>query len=338
MIELSGLNLLLLIELIAGLVVSTGLLLFFQFRRKSKAIQAAKALEERIRDHAAERAKRLRNKLTEQYQYDAEAAEAAEKLITQSEMRLYEHVINSYIKQDLSAFAKLDADVDLIDQGYQGLEVEAVTAEPEPIDVTESPEYQRLQEENTRLTDELRVTMDTMARMLNEYSTMFAGGAGEDADNVKAKLHETYRNDSEQEGDEEPADKPAEAIPAETPDDLVLDDISETIEPVAEPAESESVSETAEEPEMGLAAVDEELAQLDQTLGDIDIDEALLSDKEDLKDAESMPSEPAESADKHTDEELAAAGSLEDEWAKLLEEDANSQSEEGEAETDPTKK
>ncbi len=41
--------------------------------------------------------------------------------------------------------------------------------------------------ENKRLSGELGTTMDTMSRMLNEFSLMFAGGAGSDLDKDKLR-------------------------------------------------------------------------------------------------------------------------------------------------------
>ncbi len=51
---------------------------------------------------------------------------------------------------------------------------EAAVQETVTDEVVDEGELLALQAENKRLTEELRVTMETMSRMLNEYSTMFA--------------------------------------------------------------------------------------------------------------------------------------------------------------------
>ena len=52
----------------------------------------------------------------------------------------------------------------------------------------EASELERLRKENARLSDELQITMETMSRMLNEYSSMFVGGEPDDAAPISAKI------------------------------------------------------------------------------------------------------------------------------------------------------
>jgi hypothetical protein len=59
---------------------------------------------------------------------------------------------------------------------YYELEGGGIVVAQEQAD-EDTSELENLRAENQRLSDELSVTMETMSRMLNEYSTMFTGGS-----------------------------------------------------------------------------------------------------------------------------------------------------------------
>jgi hypothetical protein len=119
-----------------------------------------------------------------------------------SELRLYAVCANAYLDRDAQALARLNETVDAAIAPYWGLAVstpaDADVVVTQPADDAQRAgidpaEYERLREENQRLSAELQVTLDTMSRMLSEYSAMFAGGA--DAALDKQKLREMFANE-----------------------------------------------------------------------------------------------------------------------------------------------
>lgn len=118
--------------------------------------------------------------LASHYGYEGSELEQTLHNITQAEMRLYQNIISGFLKDDQVFLQQVDVDVENLVLSYQMLKTPGGTVAevPQSHDDAESEEeLQHLREENERLSDELKVTMDTMGRMLNEYSTMFAGGA-----------------------------------------------------------------------------------------------------------------------------------------------------------------
>ena len=210
-------------------------------------------------------------------------------------------------------FQQTDVDVENLVLGYQSLALPEPAPEQSQTDSDEHAEIERLKAENERLSEELRVTMDTMGRMLNEYSSMFAGGAENDVD--KGQLMKLLVNT---EPDAEPvladkdeveaqsvneADSSASDVNAEKPpeEDAVLADLDKAVA-------DESKAETQDEfPSDGLA------------------DEVRLMDAEESM-MDNLAGVDIEIPDAGTSEDIAQVEpeSLEDEWSKLLAEEAES--------------
>ena len=186
---------------------------------------------------------------------------------------------------------------------------------------------QRLKEENERLSDELRVTMDTMGRMLNEYSSMFAGGSGDNYEKARVQAADAESPDGEAVLNDDAAsavDDRDFAIPDYTSDE-VMDDSA----PVGEwSGDAQDVD--------GSDVIDEVSGIIDEVMGIADdmSHEATPEPAEDkpppvseslLDDLEQVVIEIPEDVDAGAaGGQEAEAGSLEEEWAKLLEEDAAS--------------
>jgi uncharacterized phage infection (PIP) family protein YhgE len=308
MIELSRLTVLLAGELVLGLLLLSGILLTLEFRRKGKIRKASRQLVERIQQAKTPRTERLSNLLRDQYHYADETLQQAVHDLTQVEMRLYQNIINSYLKRDITAFQQIDVDVENLVVAYQGLNpADSASAGG---DAVSSDEVEQLKQENERLSDELRATMDTIGRMLNEYSSAFFTSPDGELDQADESLNE------------EPA--------SDAGDELGLD----IIEDGASPAFETDTSDTAEA-EADLEAVSEIVDGMDDIVAATDIEVNLPAQAEDLDStglhAESMMDEleqvdieMLDSAVSDLEEPPAEPGSLEDEWAKLLEEDAAS--------------
>ena len=328
MITLSHLTALLLGELLVALLVISGLLGFFALRRKGLTRGAARHLAERVQADKPQRVERLKHLLTERYGYTGGDLERAVHDITQAEMRLYQNIVNGFIKDDQVTLQQVDVDVENLVLAYQALNVPNAPGKPaQPVGSADDGEMQRLKEENERLSDELRVTMDTMGRMLNEYSSMFAGGSGDNYEKARVQAADAESPDGEAVLNDDAAsavDDRDFAIPDYTSDE-VMDDSA----PVGE--------WSGDAPDVdGSDVIDEVSGIIDEVMGIAD-DMNQETTPEPVEDKPPPASESLlddlEQVDIEIPEEVevgaaggqeAEAESLEEEWAKLLEEEAAS--------------
>lgn len=331
MIELSQLTVLVMVEVILGLAILSGILGFIVLTRKGRMRKAAHHLAERVQNDKPVRTKRLQTLLSEQYGYAGNELEQSLRNITQAEMRLFQNLINGYLKGDQVQLQQVDVDEENLVLAYQALKPAqggAVLPATAGEDGDEG-EVQRLRDENKRLSDELRVTMDTMGRMLNEYSTMFATGEDKPL-TQEAAIASADEEQSEVEETESKPGQETDEIDVEIPDlqasevavESVAADPDEMLESDAEAVSSldEEVSEIIDEV-MEMADVmtpDEDLEPKPEALP-ADIGESLLDELEQV-DIE-LP-ETAQATDSDKIEPEPESGSLEEEWAKLLEDEA----------------
>ncbi|MCU7813008.1 MAG: hypothetical protein KZQ77_17525 [Candidatus Thiodiazotropha sp. (ex Notomyrtea botanica)] len=362
MIELNQLTVLIAGEVLVGLLVLCGVLVLFALLRKGRIRKAAQHLAERVQGDKPQRSERLKALLASHYGYEGGELEQTLHNITQAEMRLYQNIINGFLKDDQVFLQQVDVDVENLVLSYQMLKTPdgTVAEAPQSHDAAESEEeLQHLKEENERLSDELKVTMDTMGRMLNEYSTMFAGGADNTFEKVApepAPIPDSIvaEGDVSIEVDESAAEltEPPSAADAAV-------EISEPVTTDVEPQESaveidipdfevgdvvvnDTVGDemdSSDADEESANAVDEEVSEIiDEVMGIADEmtqEELVESVSEDsAAPAESLMDEVAqvdidipEIEGNPLEAEEGGAGSLEEEWAKLLEEDAASHDE-----------
>jgi len=332
MIQLSQLTLLILVELALALAIVSGLLGYFIFVRKQRIRRAAHHLAERVQSDKTARAERLRRLLSERYGYSGAQLEQTLHNITQTEMQMFQNLINGYLKDDQVHLQQIDVDEENLVLAYQGL-APVTAAAPSPVtDDEEGQELERLREENQRLSDELRVTMDTMGRMLNEYSSMFSGGM--DKPLTRSPKAASADEEAPEGLDEDEADSSlaAEEVDVEIPElqasdlsvealpldpDAELDNASEAVSSLEEEVSEiiDEVMEIADEMTQDEQAPPAEAAKPSSDLGESLLDELEQVDIEvpdALQDLDPQPS----------DEPAPEAGSLEDEWARLLEEEA----------------
>jgi len=148
---------------------------------------------------------------------------------------------------------------------------------------TDDSELEALRQENKRLSEELSVTMETMSRMLSEYSSMFAGSdAAPEA--VPAEAGEVGQDAAS--GETELPARAAAELDTETLDIGEGED--------APPVQNEETSEAAAE-SVEPEAIDELLAEepLAQDLGGLfDEDELAALDDASETDAEANEGEP----------------------------------------------
>ncbi|MES9971120.1 MAG: hypothetical protein ABW092_13880 [Candidatus Thiodiazotropha sp.] len=352
MIEVSSLVAMIVIEVMIGLLVLSGLLVVFTLLRKGRIRKAAAHLADRVKTDKAKREQRLKVLLQERYQYNDTELEQTLHNMMQTEMLLYQNVINGFMKDDQMHLQQIDVDVENLVLGYQGLDVPESTGSSSQASDDDGEEITRLKAENERLSEELRVTMDTMGRMLNEYSTMFAGGADTSQVAAPPAPEESAESGVVDESAAEPAQEHVEHQLSEQPaaiDESPADEVAvdEMVSDLLEDTDIPTISQSAEDQASTAAGVeenaslDEDAAEADEEVSEI-IDEVMEIADEMIEESEqTAPADTQHEAGESMVDDLetidieipdadaslmdtseAEAGSLEEEWAKLLEEDA----------------
>jgi hypothetical protein len=148
-------------------------------RRDAKAMQA---LVGRVRNTKAEREATLTRVLRDNFGLEGDALGATVSALLRHEIGILQRFVGIYGSRDAGAAALFDNDVVAAIAPYHGLAGGVGSAAPlTDIDRIDTAELEALRKENRRLSDELRITMETMSRMLNEYSTMFSGAPADGA-------------------------------------------------------------------------------------------------------------------------------------------------------------
>ncbi len=198
MIEISPVGVLVLGELLLGLTLVVLGLVVVTVIRGSRDRRAAATLIATVKAEEDARKQALRAILEDRYEYRGDQLEQAVRDINLKEKLLYQAVIGLYLRRDAAALAQLHIDVQALVEAYRALK----SPRPAAVDdgAENNPELARLEEENQRLAEELRITMDSMARMLSEYSSMFGSGPQTGAEASK------------------PSGSPADDAPAAGPD------------------------------------------------------------------------------------------------------------------------
>ena len=162
-----------------GVLLLLALLTVSWFRdnaRRRRDDQAIETLVARVNQGRAQRESAIEGFLTERMQMSGAPLEQAKVAMVRGELALLQRFAGIYRRRDADAAARFDSELIAALAPYQELEAyaEPLQGEHRALD---HAEIEALRAENTRLSEELTVTMETMSRMLNEYSTLFAGGA-----------------------------------------------------------------------------------------------------------------------------------------------------------------
>jgi hypothetical protein len=258
-----------LIELLVATTLISLVLIGLGVMRKMRDRKAAANIIHKIKEDEARRTAETKKVMLYKYGFEDGDAEKLAVRIDRAERILYQSIINMYIQRDASALEGLNISFESSVEPYRTLEPPGGTG-TSGAPVNESEELKNLKEENKRLSEEIAVTMQTMGRMLSEYSIMF----GE-----KAKEHEeSLQEEAAVEEQPEPTLEAAE-------DQVEEQDESEEI--VAEEAEEES-SENEEDSAKEVEHLGSAMVEEMDDMSDLDPEE----DK-DLKDVEA-PENPDE--------------------------------------------
>lgn len=250
MIEVSKILLLVFGELFLVSVVVVCVVVYLMVAKQRRDRAAMQTLVARIKEDSGRREQETRKIMEERYGFAGAELEEVVKKIVRQERVFYQVLLDVYLKRNTDALQNLSVDYEGSVETYRTLEIPrrgAAVADSDEESV-DSQEVMLLKEENLRLVEELQITMDTMGRMLSEYSLMFSGGA--DASLDKDKMRQMLASDT----------RPAEQADVQVNPEETTEPLSEAI--MGEHSDPGDPTDASIEDE-GLKALDEELAMLD---------------------------------------------------------------------------
>jgi len=167
--------------MLAGLLGEVLLLafvaLFVSWLRNRSArrrdMKAVRALVEKVKKGKADREALIGRFLNERMGLTGEVLDEARVTMLRAELSLLQRFAHVYGKRDPAAASRFDVELEAAIQPYHALSI-AGEIQSAGQEVADEGELERLRRDNTRLAEELRITMETMSRMLNEYSAMFS--------------------------------------------------------------------------------------------------------------------------------------------------------------------
>lgn len=250
--ELSPITLIIWGELTFLMAGGLVLLLINRIIGKSKGKKSVTELMEKIRADREARKMDIRKGLAA-YGLKDEALEAKVVEIDKRERKFYHRIATMYQNRSDSMLATLNVALEGTTKPYYELDMQleapAEQAGEQQLSGIDPAEMEALHKQNEDLQNELAVTMETIGRMLSEYSSMFGSEEAEGLD--KDKIMEAFEVDESSEVSEEESD--VEAAEKEIADDVEvvseLDSEVEDLEVVTDLDEEEPAAEPALEDE-----------------------------------------------------------------------------------------
>lgn len=179
MIELDVLWVLVLGELsMIALIVAIGLGVSLLLQRR-RVHAMARQLTEQLNDNLPDRQDALRQVLADYCGLSQQPLEDQARDLIRKEERLYLRALKSHLLGDPMSLLHLNSDLDQLISAYWMLMASRQSIDLTPETQVDHSELEALQDANLQLQQELKITMDTMSRMLDDYSMMFSGGNAE---------------------------------------------------------------------------------------------------------------------------------------------------------------
>jgi uncharacterized protein with von Willebrand factor type A (vWA) domain len=172
-ITISSLWFWILIEALAATTLIALALVGFMFIGKNRDRKAAAVIIQKIKEDEARRTAETKKILLHKFGFEDDDAEKLAVRTDRAERVLYQSIINMYLQRDTNALEGLNITFETAVEPYRTLTPPGGGGASGG-SMDESKELKKLKEENKRLSEEIGVTMQTMGRMLSEYSTMFA--------------------------------------------------------------------------------------------------------------------------------------------------------------------
>ncbi len=254
MITISSLLFMIVLELLVVTTIVSVLLVVLTLISKQRDKKIAVELIEKVKEDGIRRVEETKKIMLNNFGFDENMAEEVAVQVGREERKFYQNVINFYLRRDARAFENLNISFEGAVDPYRSLKPPGLGGGSGGSQ-SESQEIERLNKENKRLSEEISITMQTMGRMLSEYSAMFAEGAKDKEQPAKQAPEEAAKTAEVKEQDQTAADSSDSEVVAK-----------------ADTAEADE-QDVAEEIERNMPIVEEmdDLSDLDPRDDDLDM-------------------------------------------------------------------
>ena len=287
MVTISSLWFMILIEALVVTTLIALVLIVLSVVRKSRDRKAAAVIIQKIKEDEARRTAETKKIMLHKFGFEDGDAEKLAVRTDRAERVFYQSIINMYLQRESSALEGLNITFETAVETYRTLEPPGGGSGGS---IDESQEMTKLRAENKRLSEEIGVTMQTMGRMLSEYSAMFAEKAKEQESELQQEAEPQEPEETQDELIEDESEGQAEesaeeyAVEAEYSEEEDMAEAAAELEEIADEAIDELVDSAQDAEHSGGGDMVEEM----DDLSDLDMPE----DK-DLKDLEA-PENPDE--------------------------------------------
>lgn len=352
--EMSVLALIIWGEITFLLAGGLALLLANQWLSKRKQSKASQVLLQKVKTDRQQRLDEIRQGLSA-YGLEGELLEEKVAEIDKQELKLYQRLVNMFRSRSDGMLSKINLAVEASTKPYYELDISLESSKSSDEAANQaSPaaqgegELDALQKKNQELELELGVAMETIGRMLSEYSSLFGSDNDEDNELDKNKIMQAFN--AEESADEaeslESAEVSEQEEVVEVAEDTVSDEESvsqddeinteellEIDDELLEEAATEEeeldvvVEDQLDEVEPGLSEAEPSISEAEQEAVDnaddlsgvsiTDITEEMLGSQDDV--AEENEESPDSNFVDNVEEDLLGAVSLDDEDIAELE-------------------
>jgi len=247
----------------------------FKIVTNSRDKKAMQLLVRQVKESKADREQAIREGLQQMSGISGEKLETTTLSILREEMRLYNQFVDLYRRRDAQLAGQFNLIVeDMLTPYYQVVcEGGSGVSEDNPGLEDNSEAINKLREANQQLQEELRITTETMATMLKDYSSNLV-----DEEEGSTAPIEDVEDVEDIEIIDEAAEVETVVDETESIDDLGLDDIDIKIEEVDIDVELSTDDIDIEEPELA----EQESSEMDisevEDIADMDIDDFDIDD------------------------------------------------------------
>ena len=206
MIELSSVAFFLILEVTFIFVIISVVAVVILFKKKSNQVKSLNELLVRVNNNKEERLNTHYEFMMSEFGYDDNMASNMAKDFVHQEIKFNKQLLQILASNNPKLMPYMDKYIYALADNYRSLQmIKKISEIPESpiappaeeisVDGYEA-EIKQLQEDNTHLKEELRVTMDTMGKMLSEYTSMQSGEEQEPPDSslIKKMLNYLYEN------------------------------------------------------------------------------------------------------------------------------------------------
>lgn len=196
MIHVDSLVIVFMIEVIAVLLSLVGVVWFLSIKIKSKARSAALTLIEKINKNEQIRTRELNDLLTKDNIIDPETVQNILTEINRNEKALYQQIIEIFINRDNKLLSEIDHRVRELSDPYCKFLIDR--SDTDDVDSTPGPEIEsanaeiaRLKSQGEKLSEHLRMALETVDNVSSEFTKLYSGTGAEDELN-QARLRMLY--------------------------------------------------------------------------------------------------------------------------------------------------